>query len=164
MIQIQFDQADLSRWMRALRRLKIRASHRINKMQRDCAIEYYQLVHANIVTEKYAGGYTPYSKTYAKWKQKKGYLYPGWWKLSLNLIHALTVFKQGDGWVGGIPPGATGERGRPISIYGAAGEFKSVRLEQPARPIFEPTMQEYAKEAWKKKGQENLSKIREAWA
>lgn len=166
MIQIQFDKTDLSRWMRALRRVKRRAhGHIKEQMQRDCATEYYQLVAANIVSEKYAP-YTAYKERYAKWKQKKGYPYPGWWKLSRNLLNALSIFKQGDGWVGGIPPGVEGERGRPISVYGAAGEFKSVRPEQPDRPVFEPTMEEYGKEGgeWEKRGKEALDKVGEAWA
>lgn len=175
MIQIQFNQADLTRWMSALRRVKRRVNSRIKgQMQMDCAIEYYQLVHKNIMSEKYAGSYAPYSKAYAKWKKKKDYKYPGWWKLNLDLIKALTIFKQGDGYVGGVPPGVmdTGGKsygkGRPYKIakYGWIAEWGGVFAGQahPARAVFQPTMDEYAKDSWKKKGQEALNKVGGAWA
>ena len=161
MLQIQFNQADFRRWMRATDKIQAKAKLWIeSNMQIYCAVDYFQLVHKNIVSEKYAGSYAPYSKKYAAWKQKR-YPYPGWWKVTHALLNSLTVFKHGDGWVGGIPSGMK------AAVYGAAGEFEKVREEQPARPVFTPTMEEYAKNkknGWEKRGREALDHIKTAWA
>lgn len=174
MIQIQFNQADLIRWMSALRRVKRRAHSQIKtQMQMNCAIEYHQLVHKNIMSEKYAP-FTAYEDRYAKWKKKKGYKYPGWWKLNLDLVNALTIFKQGDGYVGGIPPGVMDSGGKSygegraylIAKYGWIAEWGGIFAGQkhPARAVFKPSMDEYAKDDWKKQGQKALNKVGEAWA
>ena len=174
MIQIQFNQADLRRWISAIYRIKRRVRGRVKEqMQMDCAIEYHQLVHKNIMSEKYAP-FTAYAGAYEKWKKKRNYKYPGWWKLNLDLVNALTIFKQGDGYVGGVPPGAMDMGGKSygkgraykIAKYGWIAEWGGSFAGQkhPARAVFKPTMDEYAKDGWEKKGEEVLDKVREAWA
>jgi len=166
MIQIVFDPTDMTRYLRALYKLGVKVQIWQNTICYRGATDYFQLVHKNIMSEKYSGAYPAYSEKYGKWKQKKGYKYPGWWKLEQNLLNALTVFKTEDGWMGGIPAGLGGSRGGTIAVYGSAGEFESFRGDQPARPVFEPTMQEYAKDenGWKKRAKEALDAMKEAWA
>ena len=160
MLQIQFNQADLRRWIRATNKIQSKAKLWIeDNMQMYCAVDYYQLVHKNIMNEKYGNEYKKYKKRYATWKQKR-YPYPGWWKVTHTLLNTLTVFKHGNGWVGGIPPAM-----KKVSKYGGAGEWGRGDI-QAARPVFTPTMEEYAKDkdGWKKRGKEALDHIKTAWS
>jgi len=160
MIQIQFDQADLNRILRATVKLQTKAkAWGKDIMQRKCATDYFQLVAKNIWTQKYK--FTKYTKRYGEWKARKFKLPPEktYWVLYGSLVRNLQPFKHGEGWVGGIPPGIKGVKGTgDIAVYGAKAEEK--------RPLFENTMNEYAKDknGWAKRGEEALNHIKTAWS
>uniref|UniRef100_A0A6M3KJ38 Uncharacterized protein n=1 Tax=viral metagenome TaxID=1070528 RepID=A0A6M3KJ38_9ZZZZ len=170
MIYIEFIQRDFNRYMTALQRMEIVAKETItDTMQRDCAVDYYQRVIKNILSQKFASSYIPLSTEYSKWKSKRMYKMPAHWELSGALMRSLQAFRyngwRGKGWFSGVPSGATGERGRLIAVYGAAGEFREVRAIQPARPVFTPTKEEYKTDSggWSKRGRESLVKIKQTW-
>jgi len=174
MIQIQFNQADLNRWMRAVDKVQNKAKLWIeNEMQRRCATDYFQLVQKNIMTQKYSAGYKPYNERYAKWKYPKG---TGagidFWILGGDLVRNLQIFKHGGGWVGGIPPGIKDSGGKSWlgPRFGGKGKSKKIAMygakAEALRPVFKPTMEEYAddKNGWQKRGREALNYIKGAWA
>ncbi len=169
MIQIQLNQKELTRWLNALNNVEKAAKlWTEDLMQRKMAIDYYQLVAKNIVSGKYASGWT-YSDAYGPWKASK---YPGrpFWKLTGDLMKSLTTWKDSSGgYRSGIPSGVMGGRSwslkspkRSISMYGRYGEYG--RKGQPARPLFEPTRKEYAADGHKKRGGEILDLVGVQWA
>lgn len=166
MIEAIVKPADRMRFLQATVRVyKVAYEEVTDNQQMRSSMDLRQRLMANILTQRYGGSYAPYSPRYAQWKQSSGYLYPGWWMLGGYLLRSLTSQRWTEGWYAGVAPGATGERGRPIAIYGAAGEFADIRENQPARPMFTPTTYEYAVDpnGWKKRGEETLRKVENAW-
>ena len=171
MLKVSLNNSDYERIMNALRKLEVLAAVIVqDDMQRICATDFYQLVFQNIVTQKYAGTYAPYSPRYAKWKMDVvGHL--NFWVLKGDLLKALTVFKSKTGWTGGIPAGVkdTGgkswkgnlDKGAPeeIALYGQRLEFDKKK----PRKVFQPTTEEYAIEGWKKRGREALREVGKLW-
>ena len=168
MIQIQLYQKELTRWLNALAKVETSAPVWIeDRIQNKMAIDYYQLLTKNILSGKYAGSWT-YGKEYGPWKIKNR---PGpFWKLTGDLMKSLTTWKDGKGYRSGIPAGKTGGMGwslkgphkRSIGMYGWYGEYG--RKGQPARPLFKPTMDEYAASGHKKRGAEALKGIGRHWS
>ena len=85
-------------------------------------------------------------------------------------MKSLGAYKLGGGYIGGVQPGAMDSGGK--SWYGkgkmgAKGESKSIemygRVEEHRRPVFTPTMDEYEKDGWQKRGDEMLKRIEADW-
>jgi len=171
MIKIQLVKSDVRRYLRALNRIDKVATREVTENQQmRSAIDYRHRLTTNIMTQRYAGRYASYHPQYAKWKQARTSNFPGYWVLSGRLVGSLTSMRLPHGkasaWFGGVQPGALGERGRPIALYGSAGEFSFIRPNQPARPVFTPTMEDYAKDpsGWMKRGNETTRAVRNAWS
>ena len=188
MITIKFIESDFQRYMKALTKLEQKVkTFGQDEMQRRCAVDYFQLVVKNIMQMNFPR--PGYSKWYRNWKYEYGWSgYPSPWRLRGDLVSSLAAFKApgGDGYVGGVPIGAMdqggkswfgkGRRGpvggpRPIGPgsgsfkgYGWVGEHGGRGGKQPARPVFEPTMKEYASTGWQKRAKEASTELKKAWA
>ncbi|GAF75517.1 unnamed protein product [marine sediment metagenome] len=170
MIRIKLNQPEYKRVMKALKSVR----HRINwwikadggELNRRCAIGYAQVLVRNIMSTGYP--IPPYSERYAKWKKKYGKKgYPATWQLFGDLVKNIANFKSGIGWMGGIQAGifdsggkswlGKGDKGRPkrIAMYAAVNERK--------RPIFRPTMEEYADTDWLKQAGLAMKNIERSW-
>lgn len=143
MIKIILIKKDLTRIQTALKKVKQEAKKQLvsggGTFNRFCAIDYDQLLVKNIFSRS-----TPspaYTTKYAKWKKKKSLMgYPAPWRLSGDLVQSLGIFRSGTGWASGLPAKVQSsgrlKKQREIAAY--------ARREEKRRPIFEPTMKEYA--------------------
>lgn len=173
MIRIEFIQAELARWFRALDRVETYSKLWIeNWMQRKSATDYYQLVAQNLVGGKYAGGYAKYDSNrddnrYGDWK-KKYFPGRGFWQLKGDLLKNLTMWKVDKGYRAGIPPGVMDSGGKSWFGTGGGGKRKEIVMYggilEKTRPLFGPTMKEYAASGWQKRGKEALKGIGRHWA
>jgi len=173
MISVKINQADTARIMGALNRLQTTVKVQgKDTMQFKCATDYYQLVLNNI--NKRHSPRPAYSRRYKNWKYEYGWQgYPSPWKLKGDLVQSLGSFRFGDGYLGGVQPGARdsggkswhgkgkkGQKGtyKSIEMYGRVGEYGKKK-----RPVFEPTMEEYAKDGWQKRGDEMITRMGADW-
>lgn len=135
------------------------------------AVNYVNYVRSHITAGTFSSYYAPYSKRYAEWKDKY-FGNRGFWILKGHLLASLTAFRHQNGWMGGIPAGlmvegsswyGDGSTGQPRSIaeYGSWMEYG--REGQPARPLFVPTMLDYANPAAKTEGLLALNRIGRKW-
>lgn len=174
MIGIKLNQSEFKRIIRAIRKLKRRIDFWIEadggELNRRSAISYSQLVIRNI--GKTYAAIPPYITKYAKWKRLYGWSgYPSPWKLRGDLIKNIVAFRGKKNWFGGINAfvmdaggkswhgkGAKGPKGKPksIAMYGRTAEAK--------RPVFEPSMEEFAADGHQKLGDEVMVDIGRAWA
>lgn len=86
---------------------------------------------------------------------------------------SLKSYKEKAGWFGGVPAGVVdsgnvswfgkGDRGRPIPIAQYANWMEYGRRGQPARPLFGPTLIEYADGKAKVMGGNSLNQIGKGW-
>jgi|FLOH01.1.fsa_nt_gi hypothetical protein len=169
-ISVKIDQADLQRLMSALDGVqsvvKIQGG---DTMQWKCATDYYQLVMENML--KRNSPRPAYSKRYRNWKYEYGWMgYPSPWRLRGDLMRSLGSYRYGDGYLGGVQPGAMDSGGKSWfgkGRLGPSGKIKSIEMygnvEEARRPLFEPTMEEYAGAGWLKRGDEMLGKIESRW-
>jgi len=166
--------------------LKLEASVKVfgaDEMQRRCAIDYYQLVMKKILAMN--SPRPAYSKRYRNWKYEYGWMgYPSPWRLKGDLVNSLTAFKASNGWIGGVPIGAVDSGGKswfgkgskgplgkakPIAMYGTVMEKGGDYTAQgggvhPARPVFGPAAEEYAREGWMRRGMEAVNELKKSWA
>lgn len=170
MINMSIDQADMTRLRSALAGIQnVVKVQGLDTMQWLCAVDYYQLVITNMM--KRTSPRPAYSKRYRNWKYEYGWMgYPSPWRLRGDLTQSLGAYRFGSGYLGGVQPGAMDSGGK--SWYGKGskgpvGKIKSIEMygniEEDRRPLFEPTMEEYAKEGWPKRGDEMLQKIEARW-
>jgi hypothetical protein len=169
-ISVKIDQADLQRLMSALDGVqsvvKVQGG---DTMQWKCATDYYQLVMANML--KMRSPSPGYSMRYRNWKYEYGWMgYPSPWRLRGDLMRSLGSYRYGDGYLGGVQPGAMDSGGKSWfgkGRLGPSGKIKSIEMygnvEEARRPLFEPTMDEYAGAGWLKRGDEMLGKIEARW-
>ena len=182
MIAIKLDQKDYQRVMKALRKVRQKANFQFvtrgGEMNRKCAIGYAQMLVRNIMSLKRPSPL--YVPRYHAWKKKYGRMgYPAPWRLFGDLVANISNFRDGPGWMGGIQAGIfdtgnkswlgkgdTGES-KEIAMYARVGEFggKLPRGggDHPARPVFRPTMEEYAQAEWPKQGGIALKEVGRSW-
>ena len=170
MIAMKLDKTDFARVMKALKAVRYslewQATLNGGELNRRCSIGYVQLLNRNIMSTGYP--IPPYDDRYAKWKKKYGRKgYPAVWQLGGDLVKNIANFRSGTGWMGGIQAGifdsgkkswlGKGDKGKPkqIATYAAVNE----RI----RPIFRPTMEEYAQDAWPKQGGVALKEVEGSW-
>ena len=170
MISIEINKADVARLVSALDRIETTVKVQVpDTMQFKCAVDYYQLVMTNIM--KMSSPNPPYSERYGNWKKKYGWQgYPSPWRLKGDLVKSLGAYKFGEGYIGGVEPGAMDSGGKSWfgkGKSGAKGPSKSIemygRVGENRRPVFTPTMEEYAKDGWQKRGDEMLKRIEADW-
>jgi hypothetical protein len=134
------------------------------------AINYYQNVFRNIVTQKYASEWQkyPYAQRYAEWKEAVASRMD-WWRLFDALLINLRAFRvrgtrTTTAFMGGIPNDVT-YGGKSIAWYGRiveTGQYGAGRKVKP-RPLFKPTAEEYERKEFKEEGYKALDKIKKAW-
>lgn len=164
---------DVSRILNALNKITVIVHRQAKSVPYRSAVDFQFLVIRNLNSQRFAGGYAPYSEMYRDWKlrQKVGMQY---WKLYKDLVENIKVFKSGDGWMSGVSPGvratisssmfgaAKGTRKVLISQYALWMEYG--RRGQPARPLFGPTKTEYRRGGFIVQGQKALRKIKTGWS
>jgi hypothetical protein len=185
MITMRVDPNDVSKLQRACANLLATVqSHGMDEMQRRCATDYFMLVAKNI---RQKGAPSPdYADAYKEWKASYGWRGMGSWELKGDLLASLSAFRDlsGKGWRGSVPYGAMdtggkswhyggkGSKGpqgksRSIARYAIAGEYsrpKDHRYKgQPERPVFRPSMSEYAGAGWLVRADETLALMGNTW-
>ena len=169
-ISVKIDQADLQRLMSALSGVQsVVKVQGLDTMQWQCSTDYYQLVMANML--KRSSPSPAYTDRYSKWKQKYGWMgYPSPWRLRGDLMRSLGSYRYGNGYLGGVQPGAMDSGGKSWfgkGRLGPSGKIKSIEMygnvEEERRPLFGPTMDEYAGAGWLKRGDEMMGKIEARW-
>ena len=171
--QMRFIETDLARYLRALDRVWSTAHRQSGIVPYLNAVDYRNMVMQNILSQKFAAGYQPYHPRYAKWKTQVVLKGSKFWMLFADLLRNLNVFRAGKGWMGGIPANVYDQDGKswygkgdvgkpkPIAMYGRTIEFGLNN--QPPRPVFGPTRDEYVQDGWKIRGREAQQKIKVAW-
>ena len=186
-IGIYLDARDIRRWNMAVKRITRLAEYWIlNEMQRRSATDFSHLIIRNIMNQTYASGYQEYNQRYREWLVARGYDLR-FWLLRYDLVRNIQIFyfpnktnSKGRDVMAGIPSGIMDSGGKSWWGTGARrhGNPKSIAMyahilefgkrpgpggAHPARPIFQPTMQEYADAGWLTRGQEALNKISMGW-
>ena len=181
---IKFYDLDYRRYRSALKRILLVSGTRMNRTQQKMAIDYKHLVTENIMTQRFAGGYAPYSERYAKWKRifAANTLYH---VLKGDAVKALTVLKVRvhkwqSIWFSGIPAGVTDTGGKSwlYSLGSPKGKPKSIAMymhvseyggnygrggTHPKRPVFGPSMIQYSRQGHQQRGKEYLKDVEGAW-
>ncbi len=174
MFKVGLVQSDVTRFNRALDRIAHKARTQEQILPFNASTDYKHLLIRNILTQKYAGSYAPYSERYAKWKAQTMMMGSHFWMLFGDLRESIATFKVPGGFFSGIPVGAFDSGGKSmfgtpdelkgkskrISMYGRAMEYG---IGQPARPLFGPTLNEYFLGGFSLRGLESLNKIRLGW-
>lgn len=159
MLRIELKKSDLKRILRALDKINIRSTFWANEIGRLQSLDYTNELKVAILSEKYAP-YSPYSKRYAAWKKKR-YPYPGWWKLTRSLLGVIESRKVGNNWFAGVHRSATNKEGESIAEYAIKNEYG---IERPERPVFRPTLIDYAPTGGAKRASTALKDISNAWS
>ena len=156
---------DVSRILFAIAKVESRVELEKNDLPFRSAVDFQHLVIANLNSQKYAGGYAPYSDMYKKWKQEQG-VGMKYWELYGDLVESIKVFKLGKGWMSGVIPGKVASRSS--QMYGKKKKRVLIsyyaRLMESTRPLFTPTKDEYRKDGFPKRGRESLNKIKWSWS
>lgn len=174
-LKVDINRSDLFRIVQALHRIDAIVTIQKNQLPYECSIDYKNLVIQNILTQKFATTYRPYSPRYAKWKTQQMLGGSHFWRLYGDLLKSISAFRTSDGWMGGIPAGAMDSGGKSwFSTRGSLkGAAKSIAMyakvmehglnRHPARPVFGPTAQEYRQSGYKVRASRSLGKIRFGW-
>lgn len=166
---IRFDTAEYMRHWYARWRVNRIALSESKRLPRKCAVDYYQLVHKNIMSQRYAGSYPAYHPRYLKWKKQ---IAPSldFWRLHDALVSNLRAFRVYGGlpgevaYMGGIDDSVS-YKGKSIAMYGKAveeGKFGKGTATKP-RPVFWPTGLEYSQGPMRSRQYQSLAKIKSAW-
>jgi hypothetical protein len=173
MINVAPVAGDVARILRALTKVSAKTHRQAKIMPYRSAVDFQFLVIHNLTSQRFAGGYTPYSEIYQEWKlrQKLGMQF---WKLYGDLVQNIKVFKVGTDWMAGVTPGVRATVSS--SLFGKAKEARKVlisqyalwmefgRRGQPARPLFRPTKTEYRRGGFIIQGQKSLRRIMMGWS
>jgi hypothetical protein len=175
---VQLNVRDVENWVRALDRVLGRshfwADRDGGELNRKCAQSYSNRVLLAILNQRFT--YRGYTDRYATWKTKVGGI-QSFWQLEGDLAEALTHFKEGVGWKGGIPAhvmdsggkswnyptmgsGNKGKR-KSIAMYGIVMEFGLA--DHPKREVFWPVYKEFADFEWQRNQWVALQDIGNYW-
>lgn len=168
MITMRLDKTEYARVMRALnevrRRIKFFITDNGGDLNRRSSIGYKQLLVKNIMNT--TRPVPAYSVRYRSWKLKHGkFPYPAPWRLFGDLVKSISNFKSGTGWMGGVPAGVFDSGGK--SMFGGKGKPKLIAMyaavNERKRPIFRPTMDEYAGSEWPRLAGSAMRDIEGGW-
>lgn len=120
------------------------------------AKDYLKELRIAIVSQKYAHSYARYNAKYEEWKRSRYGSSEGFWRLSGDLLRALTVYNPANGVVmAGVPMDSKDAGGKnykmngpakSIAMYGSVME-EGLRSKSagkhPARPVFEPVFRSF---------------------
>lgn len=186
-ISIVLDEADVRKVFSALDRVEKRARVQSNEVPRLLAIDYYQRVVGNIMSQSRMSGYPRYHPRYEAWKAHRSS--GGFWNLAGDLVRAMSHRRVPDlegayAWFAGVPAGVLDSgnkswfsrntssstswsgRRKEIAWYGRIMEEGSFAggQDHPARPIFEPTFKEYNSSGVPvQRGEQGLTEVSNEW-
>lgn len=174
-IHIFFNEADVRRWVRATTKVTETVFRERGVNSHLNAIHFSNLLRRNISTQRHMGGYAPLNTRYKEWKRSYGRSGREFWALFGDLLRNISPTKIGsNAWLGGVRPGSRHSGGtswlgrgdktsgsRDLTEIGRFAEFG--RKGQPARPIVEPTTEEYSKDRWLKEAESSLRKMANKW-
>lgn len=150
MFKIELDKTDKNNYLKALQRTSDKVVSERDKLPFRCATEFQFVILKNITSQvfKHVG---LKSEKYRKWKlDRVGHTDS--WVLDGDLINAIRVFKDGNGWMAGIPANVSDSGGkamkgkghvRQIALYARWLEEGNPRNKQPERPVFRPSTKVY---------------------
>ncbi len=184
---------DIRRWKMAIKRVTRKAEYWVlREMQRRSAIDFSHLVIRNIMNQRYVSTWSArgreYNDRYRQWLVSRGYDMR-FWLLRYDLVRSVQVFyfpnktnPKGRDFMAGIPSGImdaggkgwfgegarryTRSRPKSIAMYAKILEFgkgPGPGGQHPPRPVFQPTMKEYAESGWITRGKEALNQIGMGW-
>jgi hypothetical protein len=151
-----------------------------NNMTRNCAYEFKTLLIWNIATGKFDPLYDALSPGYKLWKKQQEGSQQGFWKLWGSVQSSFSVRPTPKGYSIGIEKGVmpirtsswgTKKKLTPVWMYFWYGEkgmnaFSRNGMnvgEQPPRPVFEPTRDEYRVQFLDKRRRNALDNIAREW-
>jgi hypothetical protein len=177
-LEIKFNQSDIRRYLRALKRVERAVDREKRELPYRGAVDYVNLLTKNIMSQKYLAGAAPYNPKYEKWKSQH-FMMRGFWIMRGEIIRSLTVYRDRhpQRWIGGLPknagmvPGSSWfmppGSGKPksINMYAYVNEYGGVYAgyNHPARPIFRPTKVEYQRDGFPKRIKESKNIIGRSW-
>lgn len=188
MITIKLNQKELERIRKAGQKVIKRARWWMEdnggELPRRASLQFVNKLAVAISTEKYSAGYAQYHPQYRNWKAQWASI--GWWKIKGDLLASLTTwmspYKTKGGWMAGIPGGVMDSGGKSWWYRGLGGKNKGKRKKiamiattgefggnfgkggtHPARPVFQPTMDDYYEEDLPKLADQALDAIGGAW-
>jgi hypothetical protein len=170
MIRMTWEPSSYRRYLTAINRLIRKATIEKNDLPMRSAVDYIYRVSSNISTQRFAGQWSPLNQRYKEWKLF-AFGESRWWIMSGALQKSLSAFRLQGGWFGGVPENATApgtswfgtDPGSPVSIaeYGYWAEYG--RRGQAARPLFNPTLDEFVEEGWPRQADMTIAKLAAAW-
>lgn len=150
MFKISLDKTDKDNYQKALQRTSDKILSERDKLPFRCATEFQFVLLKNITSQVFKHVALK-SEAYRKWKlDRVGHT--DFWVLDGDLINAIRVFRDGKGWMAGIPANVSDSGGKamrghgkslPIVLYGKWLEYGNPRNNQPARPVIRPTTKIY---------------------
>jgi len=164
--------------MRDTEKLRQTAFLEMDNLPRRMSIDYIDTIRKNIYTNRYGATYARYNRRYRQWKYMIFKSSGGFWNLRGELIAALQskwrgATKYTSQWFGGIPSNArdsgnvswlgTGNKGRSMAIAQYAQWMEYGRSGQPSRPLFRPTLIEYASGKGAKRLGESRQRLMGVW-
>ncbi|MDY0324787.1 MAG: hypothetical protein RBQ87_01270 [Candidatus Cloacimonadaceae bacterium] len=175
MFKWEIKQTDIVKMRKSLLKLQSMIEHEAGVLSYNNAASFRAMLLRNILTQKFATTYAPYSPRYAEWKTQKMLLGSHFWKLFGDVLENITLHRRNDGWFAGIPEGIYDSGGKswfatktnrvgkkkPVSMYAIVME--EGLNSHPARPMFGPTLDEYAAGEWIRQAEQSLKRINEAW-
>jgi len=170
---ILFNRQQIGIIVNAIRKVEVQVKRERDLLPYENAIDYISLLHKNITQGTFSTSYPPYSPRYAKWKVETMRMGSSFWILKGDLLRSLTVIKKRWGFVGGIPLNAMDSGGKSWHGTGDKGPRKSITMyaktiefglgKQPARPVFEPTGEQFSKAGWLLNAKQSMDRIGRVW-
>jgi len=145
---------------KAIRNVRNEVVRQSKEVPKGWAIDFSKLFMQAILHDKWEPFVTPLAKKYVQKKQEAGYAIPPW-KRTLNLLNAISHWKDEKGWKAGIPAGLLGEDGDYIGYYATLIEFGSKDIVE--RPYLRPEFNEFKQVNYKKRINIAINRIMEKW-
>lgn len=183
MIYIIPNIADISRIVFAIAKVESMTMLQSTDLPFYCAVDFRNLLMLNIIKGKYSSGYASYNYRYYVWKAMQPGVNMQFWRLYNTLLKNISMWRFRFGWMVGIPKGIPSPNTSWFNVLGnkrADGRFprrggnpnvgtyanwmEFGRRGQPARPLFQPTKDEYVKDGLIKQGMKSLRKIGYSWS
>jgi hypothetical protein len=159
-VDAQLDPAELQKLLSAVDAVDWQVHFQEIDSPRFMALKYIEQLRMAITGQRFMSGYAPYHPRYKDWKNSYGKR-SGFWQLFGDLLMNLNHWRNGtSSYFAGIRQGVMdtggkswtgkGDRGKPkpIAMYGWVMEEglsgKNKAGKHPARPIFRPTLFEFA--------------------
>ena len=138
-----FEIVGKTRLINAVKRVQYEIASQSTKIISNSAQTYQVLLIGNIFSQKYADATWEYNKTYKKWKSKH-YPNKGYWSLTGDLVNAISIARRGYSAEVGIMPNEYSSRNSAnIGQYALKLEYGGKKHNQPARPVFAPTFNDF---------------------